>query len=71
MESPNPQGIPNLKIQSQATRKPNHEVAVPGMEETAVRICIPGSQAPQALLTGTRKPHTGIPIPGNWRISMP
>uniref|UniRef100_A0A2K6TM04 Uncharacterized protein n=1 Tax=Saimiri boliviensis boliviensis TaxID=39432 RepID=A0A2K6TM04_SAIBB len=64
MESPNPQGIPNLKIQSQALRKPNHEVLVPGIEETAVRISIPGSQVPQALFTG-------IPIAGNWRTSMP
>lgn len=55
MESPNPQGIPILKIQSHVPRKHIMEVLVPGMEETAVRMCIPGSHS-------TLQPYSEAPV---------
>lgn len=70
MESPNPQGIPNLKIQ--VPRKPDMEVLVPGMEQNAVRTCILGSQGiSNPIHRHQCRSQTVMLIPANWRTSMP
>uniref|UniRef100_A0A5F9DN23 Uncharacterized protein n=1 Tax=Oryctolagus cuniculus TaxID=9986 RepID=A0A5F9DN23_RABIT len=67
----NLEGIPNLKKNpARVPRKADHGVLVPGWRRLQSR-CTPGAGAPQALLTGTRRPQTGTPIPANGRTSMP
>uniref|UniRef100_A0A452S3K6 Uncharacterized protein n=1 Tax=Ursus americanus TaxID=9643 RepID=A0A452S3K6_URSAM len=72
MESPNPQGIPNLKIQSQAPRKPQSWRSLClGWRRLQSGYASRAPRAPQALLVGTRRPQTGILVPGNQSTSMP
>lgn len=59
-ESSNPQGIPNLRPQSQALRKPQLQ----GPKDWEEGPCCQALRASQTWLPGTRRPQTGSPIFG-------